>query len=841
MARCTISPRIFDKTNYHMKHRLFLTITAAALLLGCVKNTPEIDTIIGDNTLRLSLPSTRTSLGEKVNDVYSVYWSDGDRIAVNGQRSQSAVIDANDARLASFTFDAVLSYPYAITYPYAEGTTAQAPVVLFQTEQSYAENSTEVGVLPMCGYATSSKDIRLNHLASILRFPMKAGAEGTTLSKIVITSSSAKLAGKFTVNCAEGTLTPSESAVGIVTYTLPSNFVLSTTNESIFYIALPMGDTGACSVEFIEPSGEKMVATWSGKSLKAGVVREFKSITYNRGVAGVLECFEQEDDTLEVSKYIYGSVKDSNGNPIEGVAVSDGFSVTHTNSVGKYSMEVSKDAWYIYITVPAAYKIDTNEKNLPCFHQKYNPQQERYDFTLTPLAGGVEQKFALVAMTDIHFDYDYSGTNQMANKVVPHINKQYDSLEAAGVPCYGVNLGDNLTHLNNHDGSAFREGFLASLSNSKVKFFSVFGNHDFNYFNSNNPLTTDERSSTYNIKAQRQHEEMFGPVNYSFERGDAHIIGMRNTQYTKNNHTYSSSYEYGFADEQVEWLRQDLALVPSSKAIILCIHVPLMNNTYANYATVREILNRFDRVYILSGHNHQNRNISHSSFSAHKTSKFVEFNTSSVSGPVWEHTIAGDGSPQGYRILINEGGTMTHSYFLGWGENDGNNILADSKQMRLYWGDAKFGAPVKGSNTYGTKGYYAFNFTNAEGKKVLLANIYNAGNNGWTIDVYENDVKMGEMTKLTYDKPKISELIGDGSFANPFRMADGVVSGHDIYFEGYALGKMGRSTSDDGVWGTCYHMYSYTLNDNNAKIKVVATDPYGDSYTEEVIIGDTTF
>ena len=72
-------------------------------------------------------------------------------------------------------------------------------------------------------------------------------------------------------------------------------------------------------------------------------------------------------------------------------------------------------------------------------------------------------------------------------------------------------------------------------------------------------------------------------------------------------------------------------------------------------------------------------------------------------------------------------------------------------------------------------------------------------------------------------------------------MADGVVSGHDIYFEGYALGKMGRSKSDDGVWATCYHMYSYTLSDNNAKIKVVATDPYGDSYTEEVIIGDTTF
>ena len=509
--------------------------------------------------------------------------------------------------------------------------------------------------------------------------------------------------------------------------------------------------------------------------------------------------------------------------------------------MGYYSMNASSDAWYIYVTVPAEYNIDVNEHNLPCFYQKYDKSNHTYDFTLTPLEGGAEQKFALVVMTDIHFDFDYSGKNNFANSVIPHINKQYESLEAQGTPCYGINLGDNLTNHNNINSTDLRPGFLESFRDSKVKFFSVFGNHDFGYFNKSNPLTTDERNSTYNLKAQREHEEMFGPVNYSVERGDVHIVAMRNTQYTNNNHTYSTAYDYGFTDEQVEWLRQDLSMVPTDKTILFCIHVPFFNYTYTNYATVREILNRFDKVHILSGHNHYNRNLTHSSFSAHKTSKFVEYNTCSVSGPVWEHIIAGDGSPQGYRIFVNEGGAMTHSYYIGWNENGGKNILGESKQMRLYWGNAKFGAPISGDNPYGTKGYYAFNFSNAEGKKVLLANLYNAGNTGWTIDVYENDVKMGSMEKLTYEKPKITELIGDGSFANPFRMADGVISGHDIYYEGYALGKMGRSTSDDGVWQACFHMYSYTLSDNNAKIKVVATDPYGDVITEDVILGDTTF
>lgn len=818
-------------------------IIALLLTFSCTTDTTNDPSInLSHSELIVSLEDSRTQLGEKVGDSYPVYWSEGDCIAVNGICSQNAEIDTTNKNLARFTFNSTLSYPYAITYPYTNSTSIESATVVFAAEQSYVENSTESGVLPMYGYvANSSNKITLHHLAGILRFPVKAEKEGTILSKIVITSSSSKLAGEFGVNCTNGILIPSDNSGGIVTYNLPTNFSLSTTEESIFHIALPAGDAGACTVEFVEKSGEKMSASWSEKSLSTGVVREFKSIIYRRGTNTSLESFKTEDDNLIIHRNISGTVKDVNGNPIANVAVSDGFSVTHTNSRGYYSMRASSDAWYIYITVPAEYKIDTNNNNLPCFYQKYDPTQHIYDFTLTPLAGGAEQKFALVAVTDIHFDYDNSGKNNLAESVIPHINKQYDKLEAQGIPCYGINLGDNLTHLNNFDGSAYRDSFLASLSNSKVKFFSVFGNHDFNYFNSSNPLTTDERNSTYNLKAQREHEEMFGPINYSVERGNTHIVAMRNTQFTKNNHTYSSSYEYGFTDEQVEWLRQDLASVPTSKSIIFCIHVPFFNYTYTNYAVVREILNRFDKVHIISGHTHYNRNIPHNSFSAYKSSKFVEHNTCSVSGPVWKHIIAGDGSPQGYRVFINEGSNLTHSYYLGWNENGGNNILGESKQMRLYWGDAKFGAPISGNNPYGTKGYYAFNFKNADGKKVLLANVYNAGYTGWTIDVYENDVKMGSMEKLTYEKPSFSALIGDGSFNNPFRMADGVISGHDIYFEGYALGKMGRSTSDDGVWQACFHMYGYTLSDNNAKIKVVATDPYGDTYTEEVIIGDTTF
>ena len=824
-----------------MKKFLFV-IAVVALLASCVAGGADVDCVGGEKSLTISLPTTRTHIGEEANDGYPVYWSEGDRIALNGACSHEAEIDVENKSLAVFAFDAVLSYPYALTYPYTDATNEERAVVEFPAVQNYVENGTESGILPMYGYVTDKgAQVRLNHLASVLRFVVNSSVDGVKLSKVVITSSSAKLAGEFVVDCTNGSLTPTTGATNSVTYNLPADFALSTSTESIFYIALPAGESGACTIELVEQSGAKMTASWSEKNLAAGIVRKFKTLTYKRGDRCTLEPFGTEYDEIDDHRSVAGYVKDSAGNPIAGVAVSDGFSITTTNVNGHYKLTPSTDAWYIYVTVPSGYQIDTNEKNLPCFYQKYDPKKQVYNFTLTPLAGGVEAKFALVAITDVHIDYDRSGENLFANSVVPHINKQYDSLTGAGVPCYGINLGDYLTHLSNYDGSEFRDDFLASLQGSKVKFFSIFGNHDFDYFNASKPLTTDARNSTFNLKAQREHEEMFGPVNYSFDRGNAHIIGMRNTQFTKNNNNYSTAYEYGFTDEQVEWLRQDLALVPKDKAIIYCIHVPLFNSTYTNYDKVRALLNEFETIYILSGHNHYNRNIRHKSFSAYKTSKLVEYNTCSVSGPVWKHTIAGDGSPQGYRVFICENNRLSHNYYLGWQENEGKNLLENSKQMRLYWGDAKFGAPAGSNNPNGTKGYYAFNFSNANGKKTLLANVYNAGYDDWSIRVYENGVDMGEMTKLTYERPKYEELVGDGSFSNPFRAADGVVTGHDFYVEGYMLGKDGRAKNDDGILQACFHMYSYTLKDNSAKVKVVATDPYGDKYTEEVILGDTTF
>ena len=217
-----------------------VSFVTALLTLSCVTNTPDIDTQSGANKLTISLPTTRTALGEKSGESYPLYWSEGDCIALNGIRSEAALISATNPSSAEFSFNATLSYPYLVTYPFVNGTSSESPIVAFAAEQNYVEKSTEAGILPMYGYATSGSAIHLNHLAALLRFPVVASEAGTTLSKIVITSSEADLAGEFVVNCTDGTLTPSDNLSRVVTYNLPANFTLFV----ILVIGILIGSTG---------------------------------------------------------------------------------------------------------------------------------------------------------------------------------------------------------------------------------------------------------------------------------------------------------------------------------------------------------------------------------------------------------------------------------------------------------------------------------------------------------------------------------------------------------------------------------------------------------------------
>ena len=814
------------------KSLLSIFATLSMVLVGC--QTDPIDSAIGSDgstILTVSTAVTRTSLGEKAGDVYPVYWSEGDKILVNGVQSEEAVIKAEDASTAQFTIDSSVKYPYNITYPYASNCTATSPRVVFPAQQSYEEGTFASGSAPMCGYVeNNATKIELKHLAGVLRLPIKAKKEGVTLQKVVVTSNSgAKLAGEFAVNCSTSVITPNASTVTTVTYTLPSNFVLSTSKASILHIVLPAVEVGSCKVEFYDGTGEKMTTSWSGGSLKAGVIREFKEIAYQQGVASSLTPLEVERDELEITyPTVFGYVKDSNGNPIKGVAVSDGFSVVATDDKGYYSLEVSKDCWYIYISVPSEYEIPINSLGQPCFFKKYPGNSPQYDFTLTPLAGGKEKKWALFTFADPQVSSS-TGLTRFKNEAIPGVKAYCDQVKSSGLNCYGITLGDIISNSDGKNSGAYRDDMRDGFAVSKIGMpvFQVMGNHDNTHYNSSNPIYANERSSTFELAAQREHEDMFGPVNYSFNRGDVHVIGMRDIVYTTN--LSSGSYKTGFLASQLAWLKQDLALVPKTKMVVLCVHIQLFNGTSNYTQEVLSLLDQYAEAHVISGHTHIQHNYDHTTVST-STHKVYEHNTCALCGAWWIANIAGDGTPNGFNVFIGEGSTFTDWYYMGYSKG----MNTRDHQMRLYRGNAVTGAAISGTNTYTNKGYYAFNFAD----DILLANVYNA-DPSWKIKVYEDGVYSGDMTKLADSNVKYSALVGTFTKDDPRRAADGTVTSHDMYVAGLFLGYLGRNPESAGSWSMCYHMYQYKLKNKNASIKVVATDCFGNQYTETVITEGT--
>ncbi len=499
-----------------------------------------------------------------------------------------------------------------------------------------------------------------------------------------------------------------------------------------------------------------------------------------------------------------GTIKYSDGTPAVGVAVSDGFSVVTTDSNGKFTLKPHIDAWYIYYSVPADSEVNINEYGQPCFFTRYDPLRANYDFTLTKLAGGKESSFSLFCLADPqckdNWETDNKGRlhgDRFSGESVPAI-KAHAATKSA--PCYGVTLGDIVYSEGSRNNEAFMPNMREFMAKDKIGMpvFQVMGNHDYTYFHTDKPIEADATSSTYGIKMQRAFEDCFGPINYSWNRGDAHIIGMRNMWWNTNSKW--NSYVTTFTDEQVEWLRQDLATVPKDKLVIFCVHIPLTNSSDKGIQSVISLLKQYDEAHIMAGHTHYMRN------EPTLSGGVYEHIHAAVCGQWWWSSINGDGCPNGYGVYDIEGNTIKNWYYMG--VNEGMNDR--DYQLRLYRGDIKGGKESKSFNVQ-------------LGREVLLANVFNA-DSSWKVEVFEDGVSTGYMTPIPSKKYDAS-MLGDYPIAVP------TDSGQDWWAIGYHIGVVGRG-KNSSYSTNCFHMYKHTLkNPDCTTIRVEATDRFGRVYS----------
>ena len=309
--------------------RILLAVTVLFSGFACTTDaTEDLGVQLSGNAenteFTLSLEESRTQLGEKTDGVYPLYWSEGDKISVNGVESAEAAIGDNSA-VATFAVSGKLSTPYCIAYPAAaEGE------VLFAEQQSYTEGTIANGSSTMYGYSANGGGVQLNHLTGVLKIGV-AGDAKLVLAQ-VSTVDRAPIAGAFALDFTTGELTATAASQELIAYSFGEGVQLSA-EPTYLHLAVPAGVYNELYVTLYDEDGGVMYATVKAgdeKPLTAGNVREFSNaIVYTpntsvfvvKDVASLKE-FAAQAATLEKDVLFVADV-DLSGEawtPIEGYA-----------------------------------------------------------------------------------------------------------------------------------------------------------------------------------------------------------------------------------------------------------------------------------------------------------------------------------------------------------------------------------------------------------------------------------------------------------------------------------------------------------------------------------------
>lgn len=751
------------------------------------------------------------------SDNLMAYWSESDKLLVTNLTQQSTFTLANGAGSANGRFNGSIQaggQPLYALYPTTAATIGSGCInITIPQTQSYSaqkgNNLKDKVVLFGSSSENDNTNVALSVVVSAVRFDITLPKE-REIRSVTMTSEQKGFVGASTLDITSATMLSAESKSLTLTYASPAKgtsidgwvatatvdltteekvlYDIETDKESYTFCHIPKAKFEAGKAYTVNLSVDDYAQIEKREDLKDG---QFYSS------AGMPE---PEPEPGSVAK---GIITYNDGTPAAGVSVSDGFTVVQTASDGSYSLKPHKDTWYIYYSLPADCMAMVNSKGHPQFYTKYEPERFVYNFTLTKNAGGKESKFALFCLADPQCSSEAS-RKRFQTESVPHIKAL---AESKGIPCYGVTLGDIVSSGDSKDTNPHLPYMRDHMSKSKtgIPIYQTMGNHDYLYFNPSQPIEADETSSTYNIKAQRLFEDIFGPINHSWNRSDAHIVCMRDMLWNSN--SKGGDYSLGFSDEQYEWLKQDLSFVPKDKLVILCVHIPLVNSTKKNVQKVIALLAQYQEAHIMAGHTHYTRN------EPTLSSGVYEHVHGAVCGAWWHSNTNGDGTPNGYGVYDIEGNKIVNWYYQG--VNTGMNDR--DYQIRLYRGNHKSG------------GKYEY-FAQQHGDGVLLANIFNA-DDSWTIKVYEDGVYSGIMSKIPYKKEEPTKGTG---IDNPTKPS--VKSSQDWWAIGYLVGVKNRSRSS--YFTSCFHLYKYTLKNKNAAVRVEATDHFGRTYSSSTIIGD---
>lgn len=477
---------------------------------------------------------------------------------------------------------------------------------------------------------------------------------------------------------------------------------------------------------------------------------------------------------IEADATLAGVVKDTkSGRGIAGVPVTDGYTYVLTDKNGVYQMKRNSKSRKVYYSLPAEYEVVLNEQSkTPEFFSPgimHPDSSYRADFYLTPLAAP-EENFTLVAIGDPQCA-NMDEHKRYVEETMADIKAVAGSIEGA---VYAVTLGDVT-----YDSHSMWEPMKSAMSNVEIgerRFLPIFqcpGNHD------HSTLVTDGDDRYDNDwRSLEEFVSTFGPTDYSFNRGNAHIVVMddilvSHQRKSSKENGRSWRYQAGFTPEQYQWLKQDFDNVEDkeNKVLIFCAHIPFRDGSKDGgddvnydkfYNEFLALFSQFGSVHIMIGHTHFVQNYIHKELKDAKGNAPYEHIHQAACGVWWLCNSSATGAPNGYNIYTVEGSAITdwvnkatgkpmefqmrvydgntvynREYYASLGKSKGAALSASGKFYPLNWTSPK--QPVEGADFF-VKGSPKF-------KDAFVVELWDDDECNWSLELYVDGVKRGDFAR----------------------------------------------------------------------------------------------
>jgi hypothetical protein len=343
-------------------------------------------------------------------------------------------------------------------------------------------------------------------------------------------------------------------------------------------------------------------------------------------------------------------MRDAGEEGLRGVAVSNQREVVVTDAAGEWRLPYDDDTAF-FVIKPRNWAAPLDHDNKPLFYYIYKPNgspKSRYagvqptgplpesiDFPLTPRPEPTRFKAVFLGDTQ---PYSIQEVDYVGHDVV----EELIGTDAA----FGVVLGDIVG-----DNLSLFEPLCGVIGRAGIPIYYTIGNHDTNY----DSMTDELSDETF--------ECVFGPDYYSFDYGPVHFAVMDDIYWSRKSEADSGGYVGRFGEAQLEFLRNDLALVPKETLVVLTMHIPIVG--VEDREEAYRIIEQRPHTLSFSAHTHNQQHVFIGKDAGWRgaTPHHHLINATSC-GSWWRgapdelgipHATMSDGAPNGYSIVTFDG------------------------------------------------------------------------------------------------------------------------------------------------------------------------------------------